>query len=150
MVIVLTMRRATQCFSDWLKTGPDARRWLPTSRTRRFFSVLPTRSPSKQLSYSLNSPAGFIPDAAVQRSAQFITLVDEQYPLNDGFFRAASDCPANAHTRGANVAFWDSHVKWNQSSVTSLRACQNAIPPANYCPSIPFPYLDLQAICAHE
>ena len=115
-------------FSDWLKTGPGRGALAPYIKNTQIFLCPSDPQPIKQLSYSLNSPAGFIPDAAVQRSAQFITLVDEQYTLNDGFFRAASDCPANAHTRGANIAFWDSHVKWNQSVVTSLRACQNAIP----------------------
>ena len=136
--------------TDWLKTGPARGAISPYVKNTQIFLCPSDPQPAKLLSYSLNSPASFIPDAAVQRSSQFIMLVDEQYTLNDPYYRAASDCPANAHNRGANVAFWDGHVKWNQSSVTSLRACKNAIPPANYCPAIPFPYLDLQAICAHE
>ena len=51
----------------------------------------------------------------MQRPAQFITLIDEQQTLNDGFFWFSLDCVTYSHARGFVASFYDGHVKWSRS-----------------------------------
>ena len=92
-----------------------------------------------KLSYSMNGVAGYIPESAVQRPAQFILLVDEQYTLNDGFFWASADCVSVAHSNGANMAFFDGHSKWIRSNGAQgkLGQCKDTVVHSLFCPQIP-------------
>lgn len=101
----------------------------------------------KRLSYSLNYVAGFIPEAVVERPAQFAELVDEQATLNDGdltVFDTAGryfNCPTIAHFSGANLTFFDGHALWFRAAhtVQRVRECQRTLPAHYFCPMIPFP-----------
>lgn len=110
------------------------------------------RKEDKRLSYSLNAVAGFIPDAVVERPSQFAQLIDEQTTLNDGYFRAVGDCPAQVHHGGAVLSFFDGHTKrYAASEKPVIFACQGSVPLPVYCPKIPFPEGGLYAdICQTE
>ena len=137
-------------FPDWVKTGPGRGVLAPYIKNTAIFLCPSDPQPAKMLSYSLNAFAGYIPEVQTQRPAQFIMLVDEQYTLNDGWFVAPDDCPSNAHNNGSNIAFFDAHAKWFQSSKSTITACHNSINLSLYCPAIPFNYSGKAAMCAHE
>ena len=99
--------------SAWVKVkGPVAGALYPYVRNAQFYICPVDQHPKKLLSYSMNIPAGFISNSIVQNPAQFITLIDEQFTLNDGAFWFGKDCPAVAHNGGFNVALYDGHVRW--------------------------------------
>ena len=137
-------------FPDWARTGPGRGALAPYLKNTQVFLCPSDPQPAKLLSYAMNSWAGYIPDSQVQRPAQFILLVDEQYTLNDAFFVAPDDCPANAHNNGSNLAFFDGHVKWSQADASTLNHCHNSVQLSLYCPSIPFDYSGKGWMCAHE
>ena len=136
-------------YPDWVKTGPGKGVLASYIRNKQVFLCPSDPLPAKLLSYSMNAFAGYIPEPQVQRPSQFINLVDEQYTLNDGWFAAPDDCPSNAHNNGANIAFFDTHVKWSQSSESTILHCHNSVNLSLYCPSIPFPY-GRPGMCDHE
>ena len=137
-------------YPDWVKTGPGRGALAPYIKNRQIFLCPSDPQPAKMLSYSMNALAGYIPETQVQRSSQFINLVDEQYTLNDGFFVAPDDCPSNAHNSGANIAFFDGHAKWSQADKSTITHCHNSINLSWYCPSIPFNYSGKAWMCDHE
>ena len=99
--------------SAWVKVnGPVAGALYPYVRNAQFYICPADQHPKKLLSYSMNIPAGFITNSIVQVPAQFITLIDEQFTLNDGAFWFGKDCPAVAHNGGFNAALYDGHVRW--------------------------------------
>lgn len=130
----------------WKKSGPAAGLLFPYVRNMYIF-VCPSdlRRLEKKLSYSMNGIAGFIPGSEVQRPADFVVLIDEQTTLNDGFFLAFDsgefrDCPANTHSKGANLAFFDGHAKWYPATKKPMIGqCQNTVPSKLFCPKIPMP-----------
>ena len=106
------------------------------------------RGQEKKLSYSLNAVAGYIPEAVVERPAQFVHLVDEGETLNDGYFWALAgdqfvDCPSIKHNGGANFQFYDGHAKWIRARHTKQESrigqCRDTVPKHYFCPRIPFP-----------
>ncbi|BCW95312.1 MAG: DUF1559 domain-containing protein [Fimbriimonadales bacterium] len=105
------------------------------------------RGQEKRLSYSMNFVAGFIPEAVVERPAQFAEMVDEQATLNDGDLTAFDtqgryfNCPTITHFNGSNLAFFDGHARWFRAThtVERVRECQYTIPAHYFCPMIPFP-----------
>ena len=132
----------------WRQTGVKQGALYPYVRNPAVY-VCPTdrRGQEKGLSYSLNHVAGFIPEAVVERPAQFAELVDEQATLNDGDLTAFDlggryfNCPTIAHFNGANLAFFDGHARWLRAlhTVERVRECQDTIPAHYFCPMIPFP-----------
>ena len=99
--------------SAWAKVkGPVAGALSPYVRNAQLYICPVDQHPKKLLSYSMNIPAGFITNAIVQNPAQFITLIDEQYTLNDGSFWFGTDCPSVAHNGDFNAALYDGHVRW--------------------------------------
>ena len=120
--------------SAWYSTkyvsGPQAGALYAYVKNAQVYVCPSERIPQKKLSYSMNLPAGYISDPIVQRPAQFVVLVDEQFTLNDGFFWFSLDCPSYAHTRGFVASYYDGHVKWNRSdqtdTVTAIKSGQLA------------------------
>ena len=96
-------------------SGPQAGSLFPYVKNTQVYLCPSERVPQKRLSYSMNAPAGYIPDPAVQRPSQFAVLIDEQFTLNDGFFWFGPDCPSNAHSHGYVLSFFDGHAKWYRS-----------------------------------
>lgn len=140
--------------AEWRATGPGKGVLFPYVRSPDIY-VCPSdpRKGDKRLSYSLNGAAGYIADSIVERSSQFITFIDEQYTLNDGFFRPLGDCPSRVHHHGAVFAFYDGHVRWVRTSHTRdlYFQCQESIPRHYYCPAIPFPdSSDYAPFCSSE
>lgn len=133
---------------DWLNTGPARGVLFPYVKSKQVYLCPSDPEPVKLLSYSMNAVAGFIPDAAVDRTSNFIVLVDEQYTLNDGYFGAPNDCPAIVHNNGVNISFFDGHAKWFHSDLSQFYYCHNAIPLTDYCPSLPFVYIGNSTMCA--
>ena len=137
--------------ADWKNAGgPRKGALFPYTKNAQIYLCPSDKRPEKLLSYSMNSPAAFIPEVVVEAPAQFIHLVDEQYTLNDGLFVAtqdgqkATDCPSKAHTNGAIVQFFDGHVKWYYSSagsgIVSINDCKlPSLPKSGFCPKLPFP-----------
>lgn len=115
------------------------------------------RGKEKKLSYAMNAPAGYIPETAVERHAEFVNILDEAETLNDGYYYAFSgnnfvDCPSISHSNGATFSFFDSHVKWFKANHRPEQArigqCQNTVPRHYFCPKIPFPEsTEYQAAC---
>lgn len=132
----------------WRQTGVKQGALYPYVRNAAVY-ICPTdrRGQEKGLSYSLNYVAGFIPEAVVERPAQFAELVDEQATLNDGDLTAFDtagryfNCPTIAHFNGANLTFFDGHARWLKAThtVERVRECQHTIPAHYFCPMIPFP-----------
>ena len=129
--------------SKWVKEkGPVIGALFPYVKNAQLYICPVDAHPKKLLSYSMNAPAGFITDTIVQRPGQFITLIDEQFTLNDGFFWFSLDCPSSAHTGGFNVAFYDGHVSWlsrqQNSGLGHCSAAANNLPPTAtdklFCP----------------
>ncbi len=132
--------------SSWASTGVERGAIYPYVKNPGVY-VCPShrRKSELKISYALNSPAGFIPEAQVERIAQFALLIDEQETLNDGHYRALCgmlfcDCPSFVHTGGANYAFFDGHAKWFRSlkERPRIRDCMNTVNPKIFCPKIPF------------
>lgn len=130
----------------WAATGVQHGAIYPYVKNASVFTCPSHRRKDElKISYSLNSPAGFMPEAYVERIAQFVILLDEQETLNDGHYRAFCgihfcDCPSFVHTAGANYAFFDGHSKWIPSIVERpyFRNCQKAVDPGIFCPKFPF------------
>ena len=144
----------------WRQTGVKQGALYPYVRNEAVY-ICPTdrRGQEKGLSYSLNYVAGFIPEAVVERPAQFAELVDEQATLNDGDLTAFDtagryfNCPTIAHFNGANLTFFDGHARWLKAThtVERVRECQHTIPAHYFCPMIPFPDAGgYTPNCAHE
>jgi prepilin-type N-terminal cleavage/methylation domain-containing protein/prepilin-type processing-associated H-X9-DG protein len=144
----------------WRQTGVKQGALYPYVRNAAVY-ICPTdrRGQEKGLSYSLNYVAGFIPEAVVERPAQFAELVDEQATLNDGDLTAFDtagryfNCPTIAHFNGANLTFFDGHARWLKAThtVERVRECQHTIPAHYFCPMIPFPDAGgYTPNCAHE
>ncbi|MFQ3609930.1 MAG: prepilin-type N-terminal cleavage/methylation domain-containing protein [Fimbriimonadales bacterium] len=131
----------------WRETGVRYGALYPYVRNESVY-VCPSdrRGAEKRLSYSLNFIAGFIPEARVERPAQFAELVDEQATLNDGDLTAFDstgayfNCPTIAHFGGANLTFFDGHAKWFRANhtVERIRQCQDTLPTHYFCPFIPY------------
>ena len=122
---VVTAANVSGPNTTWGKSGPQDGAIFPYVKNVQVYLCPSERLPQKKLSYSMNLPAGFISDPIVQRPAQFITLVDEQFTLNDGFFWFGKDCPSTAHQRGFIASFYDGHVKWFRSSQSDTGAAAN-------------------------
>ena len=105
--------------AHWYKpdnsVGPQTGSLFPYVKNAQVYICPSDKLPQKKLSYSMSLPAGYITDSIVQRPSQFITLIDEQQSLNDGFFWFTPDCPSYSHARGFVAAFYDGHVKWSRS-----------------------------------
>lgn len=111
------------------------------------------RGREKLLSYSMNAIAGFIPEAEVDRSAQFALLIDEGRTLNDGYFWAyaggeAVDCPNIAHNGGANFTFFDGHSKWFRANkYPRINQCTGTVDPKMFCHRLGMPQDFIYAPC---
>lgn len=135
-------------------------RLKPGGRQNAQVYVCPShrRKDELKISYALNSVAGFIPEAQVERIAQFAVLIDEQETLNDGHYRAFCgiyycDCPSFVHTGGANYTFFDGHARWYRSlkERPRIRDCNGTVDPRIFCPKIPFfESLDYAYYCMRE
>ena len=136
---------------SWVLSGPQDGALYPYVKNTQVYLCPSDKYPQKKISYSMNAPAGYIPEAAVQRPAQFATFVDEQETLNDGFFEPGNDCPSASHSHGYVLSFFDSHAKWyrSQQGDTSngvtfgFGKCFNPTAPTQqdkfYCPTFPYP-----------
>ncbi len=100
---------------SWVQSGPQDGALYPYVKNTQVYLCPSDKYPQKKLSYSMNAPAGYILEAAVQRSAQFAVFVDEQETLNDGFFEPGNDCPSVSHSHGYVISFFDGHAKWSRS-----------------------------------
>ncbi len=144
---------------QWAATGVTQGAIYPYVKNAQVY-VCPShrRKDELKISYALNSVAGFIPEAQVERIAQFAVLIDEQETLNDGHYRAFCgiyycDCPSFVHTGGANYAFFDGHAKWYRSlkERPRIRDCNGTVDPRIFCPKIPFfESLDYAYYCMRE
>ena len=124
----------------WAGSGPKQGAIFPFVKNEEVYTCpSDTRAKATKLSYSMNGVASYIQEAAVQRSAQFVLLIDEQYTLNDGFFWASADCVSVAHSNGANMAYFDGHSKWVRSNSTQgkLGQCKDTVVHSMFCPQIP-------------
>ncbi len=132
----------------WRQTGVKYGAIYPYVRNESVY-ICPSdpRGEEKRLSYSLNYVAGFIPEAVVERPAQFAELIDEQSTLNDGDLTAFDssgvyfNCPTIAHFNGSNLSFFDGHARWFRANHSGrrVRDCQRTLPAHYFCPTIPFP-----------
>ena len=132
----------------WQQTGVKQGALYPYVKNEQVY-ICPSdpRGQEKRLSYSMNFVAGFIPEAVVERPAQFAEMVDEQATLNDGDLTAFDtagryfNCPTIAHFNGANMSFFDGHARWFRAlhTVQRVRECQRTIPAHYFCPMIPVP-----------
>ena len=105
-----------------------------------------------KLSYSMNFPAGYIPDAAVQRPAEFDVFINETATMDDGNFNATGNCPTIVHSGGVVMAFFDGHAKWfrnDSNNPTTYGACYTKTLEKLFCPSIPFSGDGYDGFCAN-
>ena len=100
---------------SWVLSGPQDGALYPYVKNAQVYVCPSDKYPQKKLSYSMNAPAGYIPEPIVQRPAQFAVLIDEQETLNDGFFETGNDCPSISHSHGYVLSFFDGHAKWYRS-----------------------------------
>lgn len=125
--------------AQWSASGPGKGALQPYIKNVQIFLCPSERIREHLLSYSMNAVAGWIPESVVQRAGQFVELVDEQTTLNDGFYRAPTDCPALVHNLGANLLYYDSHAKWNRATRDPIIGnCLQSVPSQLFCPYIPF------------
>lgn len=131
---------------QWASSGVTKGAIYPYVRNAQVY-VCPShrRKEELKISYALNSVAGFIPEAQVERVAEFAILIDEQDTINDGHYRAFCgthycDCPSAIHTGGVVYAFFDGHAKWYRSLKENprIRDCNGTVNPRIFCPKIPF------------
>ena len=103
-----------------------------------------------KLSYSMNYPAGYIPDPAVQRPAEFAVFINETSTLDDGNFNLTNNCPSNVHSGGFVMSFFDGHAKWsrNDSKNPTSYNCHTPTLDRLFCPSIPFVGNGYDSFCA--
>jgi len=103
------------------------------------------RGREKGVSYSMNAIAGYIPEAEVDRAAEFAMLIDEGRTLNDGYFWAYSgndavDCPNIAHNGGAVFLFFDGHSKWFRANkYPRIGQCTGTVDPKMFCHRLGMP-----------
>ena len=110
------------------------------------------RGADTKLSYSMNYPAGYIPEPAVERPAEFDILINETATLDDGNFNAGSNCPSRVHNSGMVMAFFDGHAKWfrnDSPNPDTYGVCYSKTLARLFCPSIPFKGDGYDGFCAN-
>ena len=104
------------------------------------------------LSYSMNFPAGYIPDAAVQRPAEFDVFINETATIDDGNFNITSNCPTRVHASGMVMSFFDGHAKWfrnDSKTPDTIGQCYTPTLAHLFCPSLPFSGDGYDSYCAN-
>ena len=138
---------------QWANSGVKQGGLYPYVKNEQVY-VCPSdsRGAKTKLSYSMNYPAGYIPDAAVQRPAEFDILINETSTLDDGNFNATGNCPSRVHTGGMIMAFFDGHAKWfrnDSKNPDTYQLCYTKTLAHLFCPSIPFSGDGYDSFCAN-
>ena len=128
--------------TQWLNSGVTKGGLFPYVKNAQVY-VCPSdpQGAKTGLSYSMNFPAGYIPDAAVQRPAEFDVFINETATLDDGNFNLTNNCPTRAHSGGMVMSFFDGHAKWfrnDSKSPDAMGSCYTPTLARLFCPSIPF------------
>ena len=127
---------------NWVGTGVTKGGLFPYVKNAQVY-VCPSdpQGAKTGLSYSMNFPAGYITDAAVQRPAEFDVFINETATLDDGNFNVPYNCPTRVHANGMVMSFFDGHAKWSRNdskTPDTMNSCYTPTLAHLFCPSIPF------------